>query len=188
MTCIVGIVRDGEIYIGTDSLACSGWGAIVCEKFKAFRKGEFVFGLSGSPRMKQLLDYSLELPPLPEGDLDLFKYVAHDIVESVRKCLRDGGYLQKEKDRESAEGSYFLVGGRGRLFRIGSDLEVTENIWGYDAIGSGGDFALGSLYRSLTIGEETESAIVSALMAAEQFNIGVRGPFHIISTKEGYNA
>lgn len=183
MTCIVGIAKEGRVYIGGDSLGSSGWDSIVqCDK-KVFSVGDAIMGLSGSPRAKQLLQYHLKLPDFPEGEFDLMRYMVADFSEAVRKCWRDGGYLEKDKERESGNGSCFLVGLRGRLFRVESTLQVIESLWDFDAIGIGAGYALGSLLRSDALGEDVDTAIYSALTAAEQFSNGVRRPFHILSEK-----
>jgi ATP-dependent protease HslVU (ClpYQ) peptidase subunit len=183
MTCIVGVVRDEVVYLGADSLASDGWmNSIVREDKKLFRVGEIIIGLAGMPRAAQLLRFKLDLPTIP-GDADLFRWIVVEFIESVRKCWREGGYLEKKDERESGEGSEFLVGIRGRVFTVYSSLQVEENTWRYAAIGSGSSFAMGSLHHSASLGEDVDSAITLALTAAEKFNAGVRGPFHIISTK-----
>lgn len=51
MTCIVGIVDNGKVYMGADSLGVGGLSKRVRKDPKLFRVGEFVFGYTSSFRM-----------------------------------------------------------------------------------------------------------------------------------------
>src|SRR4030095_14530972 len=85
---------------------------------KIFRNGEFILGFTSSFRMGQLLRYSL-VPPVPR-DWDLDRFMATEFVQSVRDCLREGGFARNDSGVES--GGTFLVALRGRLYRIESDF------------------------------------------------------------------
>ena len=74
------------------------------------------------------------------------------------------------------------MGYQGHLFEIESDYQVgiPEDV--YAAVGSGQDIARGSLFA--TQGQEPRSRVLTALRAAERFNAGVRGTFHILPDAE----
>ena len=64
MTCIVGIVDDGRVVIGSDSLASmDDWGRERLDK-KIFSNGEYVIGVCGSYRAAQILKYEVNFPKL----------------------------------------------------------------------------------------------------------------------------
>lgn len=174
MTCIVGIVDNGKVIIGGDSAGVSGYLTTLRADAKVFRNGSFLIGFTSSFRMGQLLRYTFHPPERPT-DMDIFEYMVKMFVESVRECLKNGGYTRKEYEQES--GGVFLIGYEGRLFIIDSDFQVSESITEYAAVGSGNEIALGVLYA--TNKETPRSRIEMALKAAEYFISGVRSPFTI---------
>lgn len=177
MTCIVGIAQGGGVFIGADSAGVdSRYHLNVRADRKVFRNGEFIMGLTTSFRMGQLLAYALS-PPKPRESCDLFAYMVTEFIGAVRGCLKDGGYATKQNEQEV--GGEFLVGYRGRLFKIQSDYQVSECVHGFDACGCGDLIALGSLVE--TEGQPVSDRIQKALTAAEKFSAGVRAPFHVES-------
>ena len=179
MTCIVGLVHEGVVYIGGDSAGVGGMSLTVRADEKVFQNGEFLMGFTTSFRMGQLLRYSLK-PPRRHPDDDIHQYMVVDFVNAVRGCLKAGGYASKEDEVES--GGTFLVGYAGHLFTVDSDYQVGIPEDGYAAVGSGQDIAQGSLFA--TQGQEPRQRVLTALQAAERFNAGVRGPFHILPESE----
>lgn len=177
MTCIVGLVENGVVYIGGDSSAVSGWDLLLRKDRKVFRVGEALLGFTSSFRLGQLLRDTF-LPPVMEENVNIEQYMTTTFVNAVRTCLKDGGFAQKKNEQESA--GTFLVGFRGHLFRIADDYQVGETLHDYDAVGSGDGVALGSLYTTahLPTPLPPSTRIELALLAAEQHNIGVRGPFY----------
>lgn len=174
MTCIVGLVEEGHVYLGGDSAGIGGWSLTVRKDKKLFRNGEFLIGGTGSFRLIQLLQYAFT-PPTYDPDSDLGKYMATTFIDAVRQCLKDGGLAEKKSEQES--GGYFLVGFAGRLFFIEADYQVGEALCGYNAIGTGGEIAKGVLYATPDV--QPRKRIELALRGAEEHNAGVRGPFYI---------
>jgi hypothetical protein len=186
MTCIVGLVDDSGVYLGADSV-----GADVSQYLTRTRKDSKVFykrsegsevdnfliGFTTSFRMGQLVQHSFIIPEPPVEQDKIFGYLCTKFVDALRKTLSDGGYMSVENKRE--EGGEFLVGFSGRLFCVGSDFQVAEHTEGYDAIGCGYAYALGSFFT--TSGQDTKSArVLMALEAAAKFSAYVQGPFNIL--------
>jgi ATP-dependent protease HslVU (ClpYQ) peptidase subunit len=180
VTCIVGVQQDGRVVIGGDSAGVAGWSITVRADTKVFRNGEFIMGFTDSFRMGQLLRYSL-VPPVPQ-DWDLDRFMATEFIAVVRDCLRDGGFARNESGNES--GGLFLVGIRGHLYRIDSDYQIGRSVDEYYAVGSGDEYACGSLHS--TRGLDPEHRVRMALEAASHHSTGVCAPFHIISSDEIY--
>lgn len=176
MTCIVGIVHKGAVYLGGDSAGVGGLFLHVREDRKVFEKDGFVFGFTSSFRMGQLLQHSFVAPPARPSD-EPFAYMCTAFVDAVRACLKAGGYAKKDSEVES--GGTFLVGYAGRLFRVESDYQVAETVDGYDAVGCGAEVALGSLFTSKSA--SPAKRIETALEAAHNFSAGVRPPFHVVT-------
>lgn len=175
MTCIVGVVENGTVYIGGDSAGSNSIHQLTIRKDKkVFRNGDFLIAGTGPFRLIQLLRYSFE-PPKRETD-DIERYMATTFVDAIRECFKAGGYAWKSSERESFEGK-FLIGYQNRLFIIEGDYQVEEATYPYNAVGSGTDVALGVLYATPDI--QAMKRVELALKAAEQHNTTVRAPFHI---------
>lgn len=175
MTCIVGLVDGGRVWMGGDSAGTAGWDLIVRADRKVFRNGPYVMGFTTSFRMGQLLRHGFEPPALPEPPADLEAFMATTFIDAVRERLKAGGWASKTNEQE--QGGNFLVGVRGRLFEIGSDYQVGESLDGYAAVGCGDQVAHGALFASR--GRPAMDRIVTALVAAERFSAGVRRPFAV---------
>ena len=174
MTCIVGLVENGTVYLGGDSAGVNGsLHLTVRADPKVFRNGPCLIGYTSSFRMGQLLRYKLE-PPLCAPATDPLEYLATSFVDAVRGTLKAGGMASKENDVE--QGGAFLVGYRGRLFTIHEDYQVGESTVPYAAVGCGAPYALGALFAAPpTVTPDVRLRV--ALEAAEQFSAGVRRPF-----------
>lgn len=180
MTCIVGHIdrKENKVYIGADSAGVSGLNVTIRKDVKVFKVGEFVIGCTSSFRMIQLLRFSLNPPKRYEDD-DVFKYMCTSFINEIRRCFREGGFLELDKNVES--GGTFLVGYKSRLFCIENDYQVGESELDYDACGCGQYYALGAL--DATDPElNTKDRIIKALQIAANRSGGVRPPFNIEST------
>lgn len=173
MTCIVGVADGKKVSLGADSCGSDGWLAVTRRDSKLFRKDEFLIGFTTSFRMGQLLEYATTLPKPPNDSESLFGFMCTQFVDSIRSSLKLGGWSEKEKDKES--GGTFLVGIRGRLFRVDSDYQVMESSFGFDAVGKGAQVAMGALHA--TKGEVTSARLQKALEASEALCESVRPPF-----------
>jgi hypothetical protein len=165
--------------MGGDSAGSnSNWELTVRADEKVFKNGDYLMGFTSSFRMGQLLRYSFN-PPVPEEGEDLNKFMATKFVDEVRKCLKNGGYAQKNNEEES--GGTFLVGYKGHLFEIEDDYQVCISVDNYNACGCGDQIAKGALYGLEYMNLNPTMKVNRALEAAEKFNAGVRSPFVIIS-------
>ena len=176
MTCIVGLVDGDKTYIGGDSAGVAGLRLTVRADRKIFRNGNYLMGFTTSFRMGQLLRYKFE-PPRKHPEDDFEKFLSTDFVEKVRSCLKSFGFSTVNNNEET--GGTFLVAAPGCLARIDSDFQVGLPVHNYDAVGSGGDIALGALHATEGTELSAETRVLRALEAAQMFNAGVRAPFHI---------
>ena len=174
MTCIVGLVENGKVYMGADSAGVGGYSLTIRRDPKVFRVGPYLIGYTSSFRMGQLLRFGLSVPDQdPRHDDE--RHMMTVFINAVRKCLKDGGYAKVESGEES--GGTFLVGYRGVIYEIGDDFQVGISDCQYDAVGCGAQLAMGALHA--TTGKKPRARIRAALQAAEDFNAGVRGPFRV---------
>lgn len=165
MTVIAGLIDKGRVYIGGDSAAVSETDVQIRADKKVFRAGEYLIGFAGSWRFGQLLQYNF-VPP-SNRDPDPFAHMVRRIVPAIRSATNEAG-----EDDTAA----LLVGFDGRLYRIDTDYQVAEPLFGYDAIGEGAAYALGSLFGD---GRPPALRVEFALAAAEEFCSSVRGPLYV---------
>lgn len=180
MTCIVGLIDKGIVYIGGDSAGVNGYGLVVRADRKVFRIGDFVMGFTSSFRMGQLLAHGF-YPEKPRVGVDVMHYMVTDFIDAARQRMKVGGFATTKDSAE--QGGTFLVGYSGRLFHISDDFQVGESTHGFDACGCGDAIALGSL-RSTRSWTDPKLRLKEALETAETFSAGVRGPFNFEQTAQ----
>lgn len=178
MTCVVGLVDKKTVYIGADSASVSGWTSRITRLPKVFRRGPFLIGYTTSFRMGQLLEHALEVP-LQGAETNDRRYMVTVFAETVRALLKERGVAKIEANTES--GGQFLVGYRGHLYSVQSDFQVNEMADGFDAVGSGAEYALGALAALRTM--KPLPRLKRALEISAHFNMGVSPPFFLRSIK-----
>lgn len=178
MTCIVAITDGKTVTMGADSAGVGGYSLTPRKDPKIYEVGDFMFGFTSSFRMGQILGYSFSPPPVPEC-VDVDRYMRTSFIDAVRRALKDGGFSETQNGRE--HGGAFLVGFRGRVFKVESDFQVGESVFPFDACGCGEDIALGAMHSMAEHSMVAEDKIRRALSAAQAFSAGVRAPFIVVS-------
>jgi len=173
MTCIIGLKRDGKVYMGADSRYLDGWHINRSPNRKIFRAGEMLIGTSGNLRVSDILQYNLDVPSL--GGLDPANYTAQAVIPAIRQALTEHGAIGLMPD------SAIMIAYQGCLFIIGEDFSLSE-IAEYEAIGAGAKYALGSMYMwacAQPLGEKGDPMmqIEAALACAAYFSASCAGPF-----------
>lgn len=83
MTCIVGLVHGGQVFIGGDSAGVGGgYSLTVRSDRKVFKNQDFVMGFTSSFRMGQLLAFHMH-PPSPREGVDLMTYMVTDFIDAA---------------------------------------------------------------------------------------------------------
>ena len=179
MTCIIGFVKDGQVFIGGDSAGVAGLDYHIREDEKVFKKKDMIFGFTSSFRMGQILRYCFDIPD-HDPRKDDFDYLCTDFIDGLIRSFKEKGYAKTHNERVS--GGVFLVGYRGNLYQIESDFQVGKIHRPFDACGCGESYALGAMEIIVKTGyEKPEDAIIEALTVAEAYSAGVRGPYNIVS-------
>lgn len=191
MTAIVGLVDDGEVWMGADSAGVAGLSLVVRKDPKVFISGPFIVGFTSSFRMGQILRFGESGQRLDDAkfvrDLqsitDPWEAMVSEVVPWLRKAFKSAGYAETENGKEW--GGTFLIGYRGRLFQVEGDFQVGESSHGFDAVGCGQEMALGSLHTSRFKPDwGPQQRVRTALEAAQEFSAGVRGPFTILKLEK----
>lgn len=173
MSCVVGIVENGIIYMGADTAATSEY-EIRTFREKIFLNRSVIVGYCGSIRPGQLLSPGQWTPPVSIGDFP----------NSLRKTFNDGGCLKNGEGGGDYINCEFLFGYKKQIFEIGSDFHIIHPIENYTAVGSGRPYALGSLYETSKVQMTPEERIQKALECSSFFCPDVREPFIIYSTEK----
>lgn len=179
MTCVIGW-RDnnGKVCIGADSAGVNGNLIITRKDKKVFQNNHMLIAYTTSFRMGQLLQTSLKLPE-PDPHKNDFQYMCTDVINSIRECFKNGGFLTIKDQKE--QGGHFLIGYNGELYHIEGDFQVGISEKDYHADGSGRDIAFGCCFALEKVNMPIETKIKTALAASSNFCTGVCAPFHIMS-------
>jgi hypothetical protein len=189
MTCIVGIVKEGVIYMGGDSAGVAGLDVEEREDEKVFvLQDKFLIGFTTSFRMGNLLRFSLNPPDQPEGQ-DNYRYMCTGFIEAVRKCFADNGFVGKSAEGHNRdEGGQFLVGFHGKLYTVHGDFQVGKARTNYNSVGCGRPYAMGALFATEGLAMSPQNRIILALRTAVKFSGGVRPPFTLSELRPGEQA
>ena len=196
MTCIAGLVdHHGAVWIGGDSAGTDNFGLQTIHEDKKvfllnppdqpdYRKESptLLVGGTGSFRFRDLLQYTLEVPPYDPA-MSMRKYLVTAFVDAVRTCLKSAGYDKKQEGEE--QGGEVLIGWHGRLFHMQEDYQISEASIRYDATGAGTGIALGTLFATQHLGLSPEERVKLALEAAAYHCDSVRPPFLIMRLERG---
>jgi len=169
MTCIVGMVDNGYVYIGGERGASDDNAIISSTRPKVGVRNGWIYGFAGTFGIGQLIE-CIDLPPL-DRDEDVYTYIRLDIVEKLKGAIES---YSKDNEENTTE---WLIGCQGRLFEMSSaDWGVCEV--SYTSIGSGFPYALGSLYTSIRT-KDVEKRLRMAISAAIEYSPSCRGPIDI---------
>jgi ATP-dependent protease HslVU (ClpYQ) peptidase subunit len=171
MTCIVGIAQQGKIFMGADSAASTGDSARIRKESKIIRGRNMLVGVSGAGVLTDIIEYNLG-KPLCHKNIEARKYLCAEFVPLLRQTL---AVFEIADDGASFDGE-ILVGLQGRMFTIQGDYQVGELYQEYTAIGSGQDYAMGSLHSTASC-KCPLKRLTKALRASAEFCNTVRAPF-----------
>lgn len=182
MTCIVGIVKGGTVWIGGDSAGTdSSLNRILTRDPKAFVVGDYAFGVSGSPKVMDAVRYGAHIPDWEMGVEDR-SHLVNNVVPHLRETM-----LKLDCAGPTQEGGIgfkgaLLVGFNGRLYQLQSNFQLVQSSENFASVGSGSALALGALHSSR---HETSprKRINQALEVAAAGNAGVAPPFVVVSVK-----
>jgi len=177
MTCVVGLLDKGDVWMGADSAGVAGSLIVKRDDSKVFRNGPFLMGVTSSFRMGQLLRYSF-VPPKHDDKVSDHKFMCTTFTDAVRKCFKDGGYATKLNENET--GGCFLVGYHGKLFEVESDYQVGISHDTFAAVGCGDELAMASLTSTDKTKMNPKTRVMLALKVAEKYSINVCRPFRVM--------
>jgi ATP-dependent protease HslVU (ClpYQ) peptidase subunit len=169
MSCVIGIIDDGKIYMGADSYATTGEGEIrPVIANKLFFNRDYLIGYTGSVRGGQvLMPGRFDPPPKIE-----------DMPDTIRDHLYSKGCVMDSEEHGQIQGCNFLIGFQGKIYEILIDFQLNETRGSCNAIGAGSTFAFGSLYTTSFAKNITpHGRIMMALNAASFYTTTCGPPF-----------
>lgn len=143
MTCIVGIeTQDGRVMIAGDMMGSNGHAKANYAQPKVYEHSKMIFGYTTSYRFGQVVELLLDDNTIyiPEKPSEVYGWL-------VRKFIPQ---LQKAIDDSSAKPGMMLIGLKGQLWKVQDDYSVLRPTHGFDSVGSGEAFAIGSMYTQVT--------------------------------------
>lgn len=182
MTCIAAII-DGK---GRGHIACDSLGSNIYTKNtytnrKIFQVSDMLIGFTGSYRMGQILQYRLPMPSALVGQ-DLDRWMHINFVDAVRDTFKENGFLCVENGQEQPVQGQFLIVVAGRIFTMQSDLSLLESDDGFEACGSGEDYARATMNAAIAHGLRKPRRILrEAIESAAKYVPSVGGEIHILS-------
>jgi 20S proteasome alpha/beta subunit len=174
MTCIVAARQADKIYMAGDRGASESNLIMSLTSPKVWKYGEYIFGYCGSmdgDRMK----YNFK-PPTPKGD-DLDKFMYTDFLIALR-VFYENWWVDVSNDSDFG----LLIGIRGKIYEHNAvDMSLNQYMHDYVAMGSGSEYAYGSMYSTENL-KDTRKRVLKAVSAAIKFSTSCQGPVDIVST------
>jgi ATP-dependent protease HslVU (ClpYQ) peptidase subunit len=108
------------------------------------------------------------------------KYIITKVIPNVIRIFNDGIKCEHEKDR----GTDFILCIKNKVYLVDSAYAVAEFVSGFCSVGSGRQYAYGSLKSTENNKISIPERIKLALECAEENATGVQRPFTILNTKD----
>jgi ATP-dependent protease HslVU (ClpYQ) peptidase subunit len=169
MSCVAALRNGQHIYLASDSLSSSEDKLYYRKDRKLFRNGKYLVGYCGSVRTGQILQPRYwKIPP------DIYL-----IPDSLMKQLEKKGCITITEEGHKCCECNFIFATKGAMYEIMLDFQLGEPADDFIAIGSGADFALGSLYSTKGTKLKPEERLKLALECASYFSPSVGGEIYI---------
>lgn len=146
MTCCIAykIHNKGIILVADRAGTDEDENQIIRRDPKIFKIGKFMFAISGSFRLRDILMYDFVLPKkLKVESID--RYMRTKFINKFRETCISKGIVKKIDDEEDQLIGNVLVCYEDKIYQIESDFQVGESVDNFAAIGSGSQLALGAL-------------------------------------------
>ncbi len=191
MTCIVGMEFEGKVLLAGDIQGTGGNNKIIHTQAKVFRRNGIVIGYTTSYRFGQLLEHVLPDPVPPEKDTEIYRWLVTVLIPNIRKVMKEELGLQADDDGSGYKipGGEALIGVRSQLWYLQDDFSVLRSVEGFSAVGSGYEYALGSISTSLNMlgkkkptMKDVESILRLAVTAAGTYSPSVGTSSVIVTT------
>lgn len=176
MSVVASLIQNGRVHMAADSAMSDDSMIHVAREPKIFAWKNYLFGVTGSIRVLNIVHALFEPPGNTRGD-DYF-YVVSDLTGALRKLFdREGVELEGDASADSSKHDFsMLIGYKGRVFVVDDSFQVTEPVSYYFAIGGGADYAMGALEVLSPFRWPAETKLKRAIDSACAWSTACRGP------------
>lgn len=176
MTCIVGLVQKGQVWLASDGQESWGWQKRDCGS-KIVEVEDLAIAFTGYSAVGHAVENRLTLPDVPEDESKHDKWLYVQVPDAIRRCLKEAGVLGDSDGRIDA-GAAAIIGWRGRLCTMDDFLSCRAEVRPYCSLGSGAMVALGSMYS--TEGKAPKARLETAVGAANMWADGCGNDVHVV--------
>lgn len=164
MTIVVAVEHPDGVHLGCDSAITADDALDASHDPKWWRRGEVLVAYAGDLRAVALARATHARQRAPREDLDAY---AERLASRTRAMLR--------AERIASHELELMLVARGRVYTISAGV-VLRSAYGYAAIGSGTDLALGSL--ASTEYSDPDTRVRLALEATVRHSSACAAPLH----------
>jgi ATP-dependent protease HslVU (ClpYQ) peptidase subunit len=168
MTIIAAIQAPSSILMGGDSAQHANGSITIVLDPKIFQNGDYLFGVAGSPRIAEIVQYEFH-PPVKIQSMTWKEFLVRSFLPKLKTALGPESSLQKSGLLVATKG--------GGIFEVSDNWFVEQSRDPYAAIGSGASYALGSFHST---SGNPRRRLLKAMRAAAHLNAYVRPPFSIL--------
>lgn len=182
MTVVIGYSDKNGVVIGADSQISDENGTILTSLTpKVFEKNNVLFGTCNSIRVTQVIRYKFEIPE--RNGKGLFEYLCTDFIDALAETLCNNNCTYMKNG--SMSGSEIIIGIDGQLFAIDDDFHIIKTSLPFFAIGSGKQFAFGSMLSLEMFPQLPPKARIElTLQSVSKLCSSVGAPFHFVEKFE----
>ena len=145
MTCCIAYkIKDGIILAADSAGTDEDDNQVLRQDPKLMKIGNFMFAISGSFRLRDILMYDFIIPIKAKNET-IDKYMRTKFINKFREACIKKGATKKIDEQDELLGNV-IVAYEDKIYQIESDFQVGESIDNFAAIGSGCQLALGALY------------------------------------------
>ena len=178
MTCIVGVAKEGTVWLGGDRAAVNeSLTRTIIGDPKVFLRGEVGVGVCGLPKVMDAVAHAIEFPRHRSGSARSF--LVSELVPALREGLKRLDCTVDEPGHGTCFNGAMLIAYRGDLYTLEGNFQLVKNSKSYASVGSGAELALGSLAETWRL-VSPRKRVLAALHAAADGNAGVSAPFDIV--------
>ena len=170
MACVVGLIDNGKVILGCDTIATTSEGDIrpvIADKIIRYQKPHMLIGWAGDIRPGQTLRPHFFTPP---------KEIL-DLPDAMRNQFEKYGCLHLDDSGPQITKCNFLIAYEDRLYEILLDFQLNEIKGNFTAVGAGAPYAFGSLFTSKDLDITPEDKLELALNAACEYSATCYPPF-----------
>lgn len=175
MTAIVGFTHNKTVYIAGDSLGSNGEEKFEYKASKVFKNNNFIFGYTDSFRFGEILEYEF-VPPEHKAGIEDKAYLVTAFIPKLRETLERCKYVKAD---DKCGNGFFLMGYKGRLYKVQGDWSVLEPAEGYSAVGSGSSFCIGAMTVLKDLKLSPFEKVIKAIESASKHNPFVGGKINV---------